>query len=79
MVTSLPSTIAHTWVSASAITGLTLPGMIELPGWTAGMSSSPMPARGPLPIQRMSLAILSDDTATVRTAPLAETTLSIVL
>ena len=38
-----------------------------------------MPARGPLPIQRMSLAILSSETATVRTAPLAATTLSIVL
>ncbi len=53
----------------SAITGLTLPGMIELPGWTSGSCSSPRPVRGPEASRRTSLAILSRLTATVRSAP----------
>ena len=61
----------------SRITGLTLPGMIEEPGCTAGSSISPMPARGPEPSQRMSLAIFSRQTAMVFSAPLAATTPSI--
>ena len=32
MVASLPTTWAATIITASGITGLTLPGMIELPG-----------------------------------------------
>ena len=35
--------IASTWV------GLTLPGMMLLPGSFSGSSSSPNPQRGPLP------------------------------
>jgi hypothetical protein len=58
IVASLPMTRAVTMIAASAITGLTLPGMIELPGWTAGSLSSPRPPRGPDPIHLMSLAIL---------------------
>ena len=45
----LPATCAHTMVSDSAITGFTLPGIMDEPGCTAGSSSSPSPARGPLP------------------------------
>jgi hypothetical protein len=56
-VTSLPRTCAHTIVIASHCVGLTLPGMIELPGSFSGIVSSPMPERGPLASQRMSLAI----------------------
>ena len=33
---SLPITWAATWVTTSGITGLTLPGMIELPFWSSG-------------------------------------------
>ena len=33
--------------TASGMTGLTLPGMIEEPGWTAGRRSSPRPPNGP--------------------------------
>ena len=56
--TSLPITWAQTIVSASHWVGLTLPGMIELPGSFSGMRSSPMPLRGPEASQRTSLAIL---------------------
>ncbi len=55
---SLPITWAQTWRTASGTTGLTLPGMIDEPGWRSGRRSSRRPARGPEPIQRMSLAIL---------------------
>ena len=55
--TSLPITCAHSMVSASAWVGLTLPGMIELPGSFSGMRSSPRPERGPEASRRMSLAI----------------------
>src|ERR1700730_17096155 len=55
---SLPMTWAHTWQTASGTTGLTLPGMIDDPGWRSGMWISARPQRGPLPIQRRSLAHL---------------------
>ena len=55
---SLPITCAATIIVASQITGLTLPGMIELPGCRSGSWSSASPVRGPEPSQRMSLAIL---------------------
>ena len=73
MAASLPITWAATWVTASGITGLTLPGMIELPGCRSGRCSSPRPVSGPEPIQRMSLAILVSDTAMVFSAPDAST------
>src|SRR3972149_1504969 len=44
-------------MSDSAMTGLTFPGMMELPGCTSGSASSPSPARGPDPNQRISFAI----------------------
>ena len=54
---SLPSTCTHTIVSASDWVGFTLPGMIDEPGSFSGRISSPRPARGPEPSQRMSFAI----------------------
>ena len=53
--------------------------MIEEPGCTAGSAISPIPARGPEPSQRMSLAIFIRLTAMVRSAPLAATASSSVL
>ena len=70
---SLPITWAATCVTASGMTGLTFPGMIELPGCRSGSCSSPRPVSGPEPIQRMSLAILVSDTAIVFSAPDAST------
>ena len=70
---SLPITCAATCVTASGITGLTLPGMIELPGCRSGSWISPRPVSGPEPIHRMSLAILVSETAIVRSAPEAST------
>ena len=73
---SWPITCAATCVTDSQITGFTLPGMIEEPGWRAGRRSSPSPQRGPEASRRMSLAILKSDTAMVRSAPLASTAAS---
>ena len=64
-----PITWAHTITVASGITGLTLPGMIELPGCSAGSSISPRPASGPAFIQRRSLAILISATANALSWP----------
>ena len=58
IVASLPITCAHTIRVASQMTGLTLPGMIDEPGWRSGIAISPSPVRGPEPIQRRSFAIL---------------------
>ena len=55
--TSLPITCAASIVSASHCVGLTLPGMIELPGSFSGIVISPKPERGPLASQRTSFAI----------------------
>ncbi len=73
----MPTTWAQTISTASGITGLTLPGMIELPGWRLGIAISPMPQRGPEASQRMSLAILVRDTAIVLSAPEASTAASL--
>ena len=54
-----------TWVTASGMTGFTLPGMIDEPGCRSGRRISARPVRGPLPIQRRSLAILTSATASV--------------
>ena len=54
------------------MTGFTLPGMIDEPGCTAGIAISAIPARGPHPSRRRSLAILYIETATARSAPLAD-------
>ena len=70
-VVSLPITCAHTMVIASHCVGLTLPGIIELPGSFSGRLISPMPHRGPLPSQRISFAILLRAHARVFRAELA--------
>src|SRR5699024_11920113 len=49
--------------------GLTLPGIIELPGSLAGMVISPIPERGPLDNQRTSLAIFIKSAAKALSAP----------
>ena len=71
--------LAQAMVADSAMTGLTLPGIIELPGCTSGSSISPMPARGPDPSQRRSLQILSRLADTVLREPEAATTPSMAL
>ena len=73
MATSLPNTCAQSIVSASHWVGLTLPGMIELPGSFSGMRISPRPQRGPEASQRTSLAIFISDAASVFSAPCAMT------
>ena len=55
--------------TASGTTGFTLPGMMLLPGWSAGSAISPRPARGPLAIQRTSPVIFSSAAASPRSAP----------
>ena len=60
-------TMASHWV------GLTLPGMMELPGSLSGRRSSPRPQRGPEASQRMSLAIFMRATAAPRRLALART------
>src|SRR5262245_3132898 len=47
----------------SAITGFTLPGMMDDPGWSAGRLISTMPARGPVARKMRSLLILDKVTA----------------
>src|SRR3546814_14501635 len=54
---------------ASGTTGLTLPGMIDEPGCSAGSSISPSPASGPEFIQRRSLAIFINATASALSWP----------
>ena len=73
MATSLPNTWQHSMVSASHWVGLTLPGMMELPGSFSGMVISPRPERGPDAIQRTSLAIFISAVASVLSAPWAAT------
>ena len=68
-VVSLPITWAHTCSTASGITGLTLPGMIDDPFCSSGRRISPRPARGPLAIHRRSLQILVNATATTFNDP----------
>ena len=63
---SLPMTCVQTWQTASQMTGLTLPGMIDEPGCRSGILISPSPVRGPEPISRRSLQILYRLTAIVR-------------
>ncbi len=62
----------------SHITGLTLPGMMEDPGWVAGSDNSNNPQRGPEPSQRISLAIFDMLTAIVFNSPDAATMQSLV-
>ena len=62
-------TCAAIIVSASHCVGLTLPGMIELPGSFSGIVISPRPERGPLASQRTSLAIFISAAASAFSAP----------
>ena len=73
MAASLPNTCTATIVSASDCVGFTFPGMMEEPGSFSGKTSSPIPARGPDPSQRTSLAIFISEQASVFKAPLAKT------
>ena len=57
-VRSRPITRKPVWLTTSGITGLTLPGMIELPGCICGRLISLNPQRGPDASSRMSLQIL---------------------
>ena len=61
-------------VDISGIEGLTLPGIIELPGSFSGREISPIPQRGPDPSHRISLAIFISAQARVFKEPLAITT-----
>src|SRR5690606_30827092 len=58
-----------TIAAASGITGLTLPGMIDDPGCSAGREISARPASGPEFIHRRSLAIFISATAAVLSWP----------
>ena len=55
--------------SISAKTGLTLPGMMEEPGCTAGSRISSRPVVGPEESRRKSLAMRTRVMAVVRKAP----------
>ena len=74
--TSLPNTCAQSMVIASACVGLTLPGMIELPGSFSGSEISPIPERGPEASRRRSFAIFVSAAASVFSAPCANTSAS---
>mmetsp|Transcript_28683 Transcript_28683/g.72021 ORF Transcript_28683/g.72021 Transcript_28683/m.72021 type:complete len:249 (-) Transcript_28683:730-1476(-) len=76
IATALPMTCAHTMVIASHCVGLTLPGIMELPGSFSGRMSSPRPQRGPEPRRRMSLAIFIKEHAMVFKTPPHSTTAS---
>ncbi len=56
-VTSAPATANATCVTASGMTGLTLPGMIDDPACRGGRPISPRPACGPEESSRRSPAI----------------------
>ena len=58
-------------VMLSLCVGFTLPGMMLLPGSFSGIEISPMPQRGPLLSQRMSLAIFISAVASTPMAPCA--------
>ncbi len=77
IATSLPITWQHSMIIASDWVGLTLPGMMELPGSFSGILSSPMPQRGPEASQRISLAIFIKDAARVFSAPWQNTSASL--
>ena len=53
--------------------GLTLPGIMELPGSFSGIDISPKPQRGPLANQRTSFAIFIKFAASAFKAPCAKT------
>ncbi len=77
--TSLAITCTQTIVRASHWVGLTLPGMMELPGSFSGIVISPMPQRGPLASQRTSLAIFIRLAASAFIPPCAKTSASLLV
>ena len=79
MAASFPITCTAAMVTASHWVGFTLPGMMELPGSFSGMFSSPMPHRGPLASNRMSLAIFMRLAARAFSAPWANTRASLLV
>ena len=79
MAASLPMTCTATIVTDSHWVGLTLPGMIELPGSFAGIVISPSPQRGPEASQRTSFAIFIMLAASPLSAPWAKTTASLLV
>src|ERR671917_1673214 len=64
--TSFPIMLKHIILRHSAKDGLTLPGIIDEPAWTAGIRISANPAVGPEAIIRISFAILLRSTARLR-------------
>ncbi len=75
---SNPTTWQQAWMTASGITGLTLPGMMLDPGWTAGNVISARPALGPDPIQRRSLQTFITEIAMTRKTPEISTKASLL-
>jgi hypothetical protein len=63
--------LAQTMVSASHCVGLTLPGMIELPGSFSGSAARRGRSAGPSASQRTSLAIFVSAAASAFSAPCA--------
>jgi hypothetical protein len=76
---SLRVTRAQTIATAFGITRITLPGIMLLPGCSAGKVISPRPAAGPLFIHSRPLAIVRSVTATPRSWPLNSTAASWLL
>ena len=76
IATSLPKTCPQTINRASHCVGLTLPGMIELPGSLDGITISPSPQRGPDASQRTSFEIFTRQAASDLSVPCACTTAS---
>src|SRR3972149_780936 len=66
---SAPTAWKETMQSISAMTGFTLPGIIDEPGWAGGGDISAMPVLGPDERRRTSLAILMRSRAASRKAP----------
>ena len=66
---SQPITWNIAWSSISAITGLTLPGMMLEPGCTAGSRISSSPVDGPDASRRKSFAMRINVNASVRIEP----------
>ena len=71
-VASWPRTWKQTMSRHSAMTGFTLPGMIEEPGCMGGRRISPKPVAGPLAMSLKSLAMRIRSRARFRTAPETE-------
>ena len=67
-VVSRPIARKEAWFVTSGITGFTLPGMMEEPGWRIGRLISERPVRGPEASRRISLQTFVSFTARLLTA-----------